>query len=246
MARKNLTEHKEKWNLSIVERQETELITSLKTLEDSIMDADADVNQYKATLDLLKKGDMSTGQLAPSAQRGGESTVLNVLAIQLVQAGQKQTQVGEIYTDESRDYRVARDQQMEAFSKFASAVASVSAMLEVKKTVLEQNKKRVMDQMKTLIVKGDDARALQLEFTIAREQYLQFVAKNQAARIEASEGRQKLVDVKFLGKPWIPKNPVFPKTGLFVILSLIFSFPLGIGIIFVAASWMTHLMILRG
>ena len=92
-----------------------------------------------------------------------------------------------------------------------------------------------MDQMKTLIVKGDDARALQLEFTIAREQYLQFVAKNQAARIEASEGRQKLVDVKFLGKPWIPKNPVFPKTGLYVILSFIFSFPLGIGIIFVAA-----------
>ena len=141
MARKNLTEHKEKWNLSIVERQETELITSLKTLEDSIIDADANVNQYKQTLDLLKKGDMPTGQLAPSAQRGSESTVLNVLAVQLVQAGQKQLQVGEVYTDESRDFRAARDQYMEALSKFASALASESAILEVKKTSLEREQK---------------------------------------------------------------------------------------------------------
>jgi uncharacterized protein involved in exopolysaccharide biosynthesis len=235
IARKNLTDHKKKWGLSVVERQETELITTLKSLEDAIIEADANVNQYKQSLALLKKGDMPTGGLAPSVQRGNESTVLNVLAVQLVQAGQKQLQVGEVFAAESRDFGAATDQYINVRSTFASALASESAILEIKKTSLEENKKRVMDQMKTLIVKGDDARALQLEFTIAREQYLQFVAKNQAALIESSEGRQKLVDIKLLGKPWIPKNPVSPKTGLYVILSFIFSFPLGIGIIFVAA-----------
>jgi uncharacterized protein involved in exopolysaccharide biosynthesis len=74
---------------------------------------------------------------------------------------------------------------------------------------------------------------------VAREQYLQFVGKEQAARIDAEESRQKLVDIKILGEPSRPTRPISPKTGTYVFLAFVFSFPLGIGIIFVA-SFLDH------
>ena len=234
LLRQKNTEFRKKWNLSVPERQETELITTLKMLEDAITDVNSNLNQFQKMLILLKQGNMPTGQLAPSAQRGNESTVINVLAVQLLQAGQKQLQVGEAFTANSRDYRAAQDQFNQINSKFVSALASESSVLDVKRASLEEGKKRVLSQMQTLLQKGEELRTMQLELSVAREQYLQFVSKEQAARMEGTESRQKLVDVKILGQPFIPRNPIFPKTGLYVLLAFVFSFPLGIGIIFVA------------
>ncbi len=239
LARKTLTEFKKKWNLSITERQEIELITSLKMIDDAIIEVNSNLAQFQEMLALLKKGIMPTGQLAPGTQRSLENTLINVMGVQLLQAGQKQLQTGENFAAISRDYRSAEDQFDQVYSKFRSAMVGESAILEIKKTSLEGSKKLILDQMQVMLQRGEELRALQLDLSIAREQYLQFVAKEQDARIEGAEGRQKLVDIKILGRPWVPQIPIFPKTGLYVFLSFIFSFPLGIGIIFVA-SFIDH------
>jgi uncharacterized protein involved in exopolysaccharide biosynthesis len=235
LASKNLTDFKTQWNLSLPERQQTELITTLKLIDDAIIEIDSNLGQYQEMLTLLAKGNMPTGQLAPGTQRSLENTMINVMGVQLLQAGQKRLQVSEIFAATSRDYRVAQEQFEDVYSKFKSGMASESSILEIKKASLEASKKQVLDQTQTLLKKGEELRALQIDYSVAREQYLQFVAKEQAARLEATESRQRLVDVKILGQPWLPKSPISPKTGLYVFLAFVFSFPLGLGIIFVAA-----------
>ncbi len=239
LAREVLIEHKKKWNLSAPERQETELVLTLKMLKDSMLETGGNIRQYQEMLTLLKDRQIVTGQLASSPQRGNESTVSNVIGVQLIQAQQKLTQVGQIYTTNSRDYRESDALVNDLYSQFKSAVSAEVAVASIKRASLEQAQKKVTDQMHTLVQTGEQLRALQLDLSIAREQYLQFVAKEQGARLEGSEDRQKLVDVKVLGQPWTPKTPIFPKTGLYVLLAFIFSFPLGIGIIFVA-TYLDH------
>ncbi|MGC8659273.1 MAG: GumC family protein [Desulfomonilaceae bacterium] len=234
LARKKLTEFKNRWNLSIPDRQEMDILASLKTVEDAIVDVDSGIKQYREMSTLIKQRNLPTGQLAPSAVRSGESTLINVLAVQLVQAEQKVLQLGELFTENSRDYSAGVDQLQDCNKRFKSAINSEVAILEIKKATLEQARNNILAQMKLLSEKSEEFRALQLDLSVAREQYLQFVGKEQAARFEAEEGRKKLVDVKVLGEPYKPKKPIFPKTGLYVLLAFLFSFPLGIGIIFVA------------
>ncbi|MFH0959733.1 MAG: hypothetical protein V1897_13630, partial [Pseudomonadota bacterium] len=224
---------------SVTERQEIELITSLKMLDDAIIEVDSNLDQYRKMNALLEKGRMPTGQLAPGTQRNLENTMINVMGVQLVQAGQKRLQVSEIFAPTSRDYRIAQEQFDSVYSTYRSALVGESSILEIKKASLEESKKRILEQMQVFIQRGEELRGLQLDFSIARERYLQFVAKEQEASLEATAGRKELVDVKILGRPWVPTNPISPKTGLYVFLSFLFSFPLGIGIIFLA-SFLDH------
>jgi uncharacterized protein involved in exopolysaccharide biosynthesis len=239
LARKTLTEFRKKWNLSVTERQEIELTTSLKMIEDATIEINSNLDQYQKMLALLDKGNMPTGQLAPGTQRNLENTMINVMGVQLLQAGQKRLQVSEIFAPASRDYRIAEEQFIDVYSKFKSAMASESSILEIKKASLQESQKRILEQMQVMIQRGEELKALQLDLAVARERYLQFLAKEQEAALEGTERRKELVDVKILGRPWVPSTPISPKTGLYVLLSFIFSFPLGIGIIFLA-SFLDH------
>jgi len=233
-ASQELTEFRKRWNLSLPERQKQELISMMKSVDDALLDASSNLSQYGKMMDIMKSGGMASGQLSPSMQRGGENTVINVMAVQLLQAEQKQLQVGEIFTAESRDYRAASDQARDLANKFKDVLAGELAILQTKKTTLENNKKSMLEEMRLLLAKTEDARVLQLHETIAKEQYLQMVNRAQAARMDNVENRQKLVDVKILARPFVPTVPVFPKTGLFFLAALIFSVPLALGIIFTA------------
>jgi uncharacterized protein involved in exopolysaccharide biosynthesis len=88
--------------------------------------------------------------------------------------------------------------------------------------------------MRTLVGKSEDARTLQLQETMAREQYVQLISKSQAARMENQESREQLVDVKILAAPFLPSAPVFPRTALFFLGSILFALPLGLAMIFMA------------
>jgi uncharacterized protein involved in exopolysaccharide biosynthesis len=239
LAREVLAQHKKQWNLSVPERQETELVLSLKMLEDAMLETGNNLRQYQEMLTLLKNRQIITGQLSSGSQRANESTVSNVIGVQLIQATQKLTQVGQIFTTNSRDFLESEALVNDLYSQFESAVSSEIAVALIKRNALEQARKSMKEQMRTIVEKGDILRALQLDLSVAREQYLQFMSKEQAARLEGSESRKKLVDVRILGQPWLPKSPVFPKTGLYVFLAFIMSFPLGVGIIFVA-SYLDH------
>lgn len=231
-ANKDLTEYRKRWNLALPERQKTELIAMLKAMDDSLLDVSSNLSQYEEMTTLLKQGAMPSGQLAPGMQRGGENTVINVAAVQLLQAEQKQLQVGEIFTTQSRDYKAASQQYEDITAKFKSLMEGELSILRTKKAVLESNRESLIEQMRILIEKTEEARFLQLQETVTKDQYLQLLAKTQEARFENLEARQKLVDVKIIGKPLTPSAPVFPRTGLFVFTAFIFSFPLALGIIF--------------
>jgi uncharacterized protein involved in exopolysaccharide biosynthesis len=234
-ANRELTEFRKRWNLPLPDRQKTELISTMKSLEDSLLEANSSVDQYHTMLERMKKGGMVTGQLIPSLQRGNEITLINVMAVQLLQAEQKQLQVGEVFTAESRDFRAATEQLNEITGKFHDVLEGELSILKTKKASIEQNRDTVLGQMRVLLEKSEEARTLQLEEQITKEQYLQFVAKSEAAKIDNLESRKKLVDVKILGRPSVPASAVFPRTGLFVLAAFIFSFPLAIGIIFMAS-----------
>jgi uncharacterized protein involved in exopolysaccharide biosynthesis len=233
-ADRDLIEFRRRWNIALPERQKSELIAQVKQLEDLLTESYANLSQYETMLTLYKQGSMTSGQLTPSSQRGNENTVMNVIAVQLLQAEQKRLQNSEIFTVGSRDYQASMEQMMEISKKFQDTLNSEVALLNAKKTTLEEALSTKREQLLELLVKSEEARSKQLDVTVAKEQYLQYLAKEEAAKVDNLESREKLVDVKVIGWPIVPNKPVFPKTGLFVLGGFFFSIFLGLGMIFLA------------
>ena len=233
-ADKELADFKNKWGIAYAERQKTELIATIKQIEDSLVDVNSSERQFANTLASLKKGIVPTGQLAASSQRGNENTFISVVATQLLRAKQKQLQVAELFTPDSRDYIAAEQMVKDLTKKFENAITVEMDGLKAKKTSLEQSLKEKQEQLQQLEEKNEQARRLQLAVTIAKERYLQFVAKEEEARLASQEGRSKLVTVSIVGRPTTPVDPIFPMTGLFVLAAFVISFPIGIAAIFMA------------
>lgn len=234
VADKELTDFKNKWGIAYAERQKTELISTIKQIEDSLVDLNSNQLQFDNMLDSLKKGIVPTGQLAASAQRGNENTFISVVATQLLRAKQKQLQVAELFTPESRDYISAEEMVKDLAKKFENAIVVEVNGLKAKKTSLEQSLTEKREQLQQLEEKSEDARRLQLAVTVAKERYLQFDSKEEEARLASQEGRNNLVTVSIVGRPMMPADPIFPMTALFVLAAFMLSFPIGIAAIFMA------------
>ena len=233
-ADKELMDFKNKWGIAYAERQKTELISTIKQIEDSLVDLNSSQSQFDNMLDSLRKGIVPTGQLAASSQRGNENTFISVVATQLLRAKQKQLQVAELFTPDSRDYISAEEMVKDLAKKFENAIIVEMDGLKAKKASLEQSLKEKREQLQQLEEKSEDARRLQLAVTVAKERYLQFDSKEEEARLASQEGRNNLVTVSIVGRPMMPADPIFPMTGLFVLAAFVLSFPLGIAVIFMA------------
>jgi uncharacterized protein involved in exopolysaccharide biosynthesis len=229
-----LAAFKKQWGIALPERQKQELIVQVNKLQDSLTEVTANLSQYEQMMASLEKGIIPSGQLAPSAQRGTENTYISVLGAQLLRANQKQLQTKEIYLADSRDYRAATEMVDDLMKKFRSALEVEMEVARAKKVSLEASLGDAERQLEQLEEKSELARRLQLDVTIAKERYLQYVAREEDARIENLKVGGKLLDVKVIGVPVTSPNPVFPSTFLFVLGALLLSLPLGVGLILFA------------
>lgn len=230
-AEQELTEFKKKWGISLAERQKQELISQVKLIEDTLVEVNANLSQYRIILPALRNRVYSSAQLSPTAQRGSENTFLNVIAAQLLRAELRQWQVGQAFLVDTRDYQDAKQLVQDLSNRFEEAASVEADILEAKKGSLEKSLGEKQAQLELLEEKSDTARRLQLAATIAKERYLQYSAKEEEARLEGLKGGQKLLSVSVVGKPFTRPEPVFPRTGLFVLGALMMSFPLGLGLI---------------
>lgn len=233
-ADRELTEFKKKWNLALPEKQKQDLIEIIKQLDEAISTAEQNSNQFKTMMTLMSEGVVPSGQLAPGPLRGNENTVINVAAVQLMQAEQRRLQTAEMFTLESRDYRAAAEQLSEVIKRFEGLLLSEMTLLDSKKVSMEKNRQDRINELHEILVRSEEARARQLEVTLAKEQYLQFVAKSEAARLSNIEAQHQLVNVKVLAQPVVPMVPIFPRTGLFVFAGFLFAIFLSVGLIFIA------------
>jgi uncharacterized protein involved in exopolysaccharide biosynthesis len=233
-ADRELVEFKRKWGLALTDRQMTELITAIKQIEDSLVEVNANLSQYQVMLASVKKGSMPSGQLTAGGQRTGESTFINVLSTQLLRAVQKQWQTAELYRPDSRDYRATQDMVKSLSTRFLQALQGEMDILAAKKASLEQSLKGKQQQLELLQQKSDEARRMQLDVTVAKERYVQYMAKEEEARLENMKGGTQLRDVSVVGKPLTPADPVFPKTTLFVLGALLLAIPVGIGAVLIS------------
>lgn len=230
-AEKELITFKKKWGISEPEKQKAEMITLIGNLEDSLIDVNANLKQYKNMLESLDRNVIPTGQLATSVKRGNENTVINVIATQLLQAQQRREQTEKRYSRQSRDYKAADDAVTQLITRFQSALQGEVDVLQAKQASLIESLNSVKTQLLTLEEKSEEAKRLQLEANIAKERYLKYVAKEEEARLENLMQGNKLVNVNILSRPFLPTSPIFPKTKLFVIASLLVAFPLGLGVV---------------
>ncbi len=233
-AEKELADFKRAWGISFAERQKTELIVFIKQIEDSLVEVSSNIGQYENMLASLKNDVIPTGQLAPGLQRGGENTVISVIATQLLRAKQKQVQLAELFSPDSRDYISGEDMVKDLTQKFQAALQSEMRVLQAKRVSLEGSLKEKQKELQQVEEKSEEARRLQLEVSIAKERYLQYVSKEEEARLANLEGGNRLVSVSVVGRPLVPSSPTFPRTGLFVLVSFILAILIGIGAILVA------------
>jgi len=233
-AEQELTQFKKQWGIASPEKQKTELISLLKQIDDSLVELNANLSQYDNMLAALNQNAFPTGQLAPSLQRGNENTVVNVIATQLLRAKQQQLQAVQQFAPESRDYRQAGELVEALTKKFRQAIQSEQDVLKAKKVSLVASRASKEAQLQLLEEKSEELRKLQLAAAISKERYVQYGTKEEEARMESLKGGNKLVDVSVVGQPFTPAEPVFPKTKLFVLGSLLLAFPVGLGLILVA------------
>jgi uncharacterized protein involved in exopolysaccharide biosynthesis len=234
-AEQEVIEFKKKWGISLAERQKQELITQVKQIEDSLVEVNANLSQYQSILASLRKGLFSSGQLTPTSQRGSENTFLNVVATQLLRAEQRQWQVKQAFLTNTRDYQDAEQMVKDLSTRFAEAVQGETDLIQAKKESLNQSLTEKRAQLELLEEKSEEARRLQIAATVAKDRYLQYAAKEEEARIDSLKGVQKLQTVAVVGKPFTRPDPVFPKTGLFVVGAFFMSIPLGLGLILFAS-----------
>ncbi|MBI4963104.1 MAG: hypothetical protein HY913_07505 [Desulfomonile tiedjei] len=233
-ADRELVEFKQKWGLSLTERQMAELITAIKQIDDALVEVNASLSQYEVMLASAKKGVLPSGQITGGGQRSGESTFINVLSTQLLRAAQKEWQTAEIYQPGTRDYQVTADMVRSLTKRFREALQGEMDIVAAKKKSLEESLKEKAQQLELLQQKSDEARRMQLEVTVAKERYVQYMAKEEEARLENMKGGTQLRDVAVVGKPLTPAVPVFPKTLLFVLGAFFLAIPVGIAVILTA------------
>ncbi len=232
-AENELTEFKKKYGISIIDKQKSELISSIKQIDDSLVDLNSNLSQFQNMLDDLKANKIPTGQLTPSAQRGNENTVISVIATQLLRARQKQILAVQHFSPDSRDYLEAEALVRELMQKFSNSLEAEIGVLKAKKTSLDESLKEARATLQTLEGKTEDLRKLQLAATIARERYIRYGTKEEEASA-ALKGGNKLLNVGIVAAPFTPAEPVFPKTGAMVFGALLLAIPLGIGLVLVA------------
>ena len=238
-ADRDLAEFKKKWGLSLAERQKTELITFIKQIQDALVEVNSNLSQYQIMLASVKKGFLPSGQLAAGTQRGSENTFISIVSSQLLRAVQKQWQTAEIYQPGSRDYQATADMVRDLTKKFGEALQGELEVIEAKKISLEQSLKEKEEQLGLLEEKSEEARRMQLDATVAKERYLQYLAKEEEARLENLKGGTQIRDVSVVGKPLTPAEPIFPKTFLFVLGALFLAIPVGMGAI-LTAQFLDH------
>jgi uncharacterized protein involved in exopolysaccharide biosynthesis len=230
-AELELAAFKKKWGISSPEKQKGELIGSIKQIEDLLIEANSNLSQYEYMLNSTKKGIVPSGQLAASATRGNENTVINVIATQLIRAEQKRLQSSEVFGENSRDYRAAIDLVADLSSKLQNAIQNEIDVIKTKKISLEQSLTDKKNELQILEEKSEEAKTLQLRALIAKERYLQYVSKEEEARLENLKVGNRLVNVNIVARPFVPTSPIFPQIGLFTLAAFLISIPLGIGII---------------
>jgi uncharacterized protein involved in exopolysaccharide biosynthesis len=229
-----VAEFKRKWNISAPDKQKAELIQFMKQIQDSLMDVHSSVAQYERMLAALRQGTVPTGQLAPTTQRTGENTVISVIATQLLRAQQKQQQATELFAPGSRDARMAEENVKDLMKTLVESLQVELGLMQLRRKTLEENLETNKSQLRLLEEKSEEARTLQIAATIAKERYLQYMAKEEEARMDVLKSKDKLVNVKVIERPFRPASPVFPKTWLFVLGAFFLAWPLGIGIILLA------------
>jgi uncharacterized protein involved in exopolysaccharide biosynthesis len=234
-----LTEFKGKWGLSLPEKQKSELITFIEQIQNDLVMVNANLSQFRDMLSSLESGGDPTGQLSASMQRGEENTVINVITTQLLRAVQKRQQMALHFAPDSRDYRGAEESVELLQKRFRSTLVSQIEVLRSKKISLEKSLEEKRETLGKLVERTKTAQQLQLAVTLAKERYLQYVAKEEEARLEQLKGGSRLLNVSVVSKPFTPPEPTFPRTGLFMLAAFILAFPLGIGVI-LWANFLDH------
>ena len=124
-------------------------------------------------------------------------------------------------------------------TRFLQALRGEMDILAAKKASLEQSLKEKQQQLELLQQRSDEARRMQLGVTVAKERYVQYMAKEEEARLENMKGGTQLRDVSVVGKPLTPVEPVFPKTVLFVLGAFLLAIPVAIGVV-LTAQFLDH------
>ncbi len=230
-AEKHLNEFKTKWQISSPEKQKSELIALITQMEDSLIKISTNLTQYQTILDSLNQGSIPTGQLAPTMDRGNENTVINIIVTQLLRATQKKLQVAQEFAESSREMSAAVKVEDALKDRLRQAITTEMDILTAKKKTLESSLQEKRVPLAQLEDKNEEARRLQLAVSVAKERYLQYIAKEEEARLEKLKGRGNLVTVSVVSKPFAQRNPIFPKTLLFVVASIFVALFLGLGLV---------------
>ncbi|MFC1836953.1 GumC family protein, partial [Thermodesulfobacteriota bacterium] len=236
-ANNQLMQFKTKWGLASPDTQKSQLIKMISQVRDALVGLNANEIQYGSMVQMLKDDVIPTGQLSASLRRSDESTVVNVIAAQLIRAEQKRLEAQEAFAKGSRNLGAADDMVNTLKKKLKQTLDGELKNLEVTKTSLQQSLKELEKKLEVLEEKSQAAKTLEIEAKIAKERYILYASRGEQAKIENLMERKNLVNARVVSQPYIPASPVFPKKGLMVLGAFLLAFPLGLGMI-LAANFM--------
>lgn len=233
-ATRRVIDFKKKWGIAYPEKQKEELVRQIAQIEGALVQVSATVKQYGNMLASLQKNEIPTGQASGVIRKGEESTVVNVIAAQLLRAQQKNLEARENFVEKTQDYQATREMVDALTTRLRQALEGELQNLDITKAVLEKDLDRYQKALEQLEEKAEEAKILDIEATVAKDRYVQYATRGEDARVENMMEGKQLVSVRVVSQPFLPESPSFPRKGLLVVTAFILAFPLGLGMILVA------------
>lgn len=244
-AGRRLAEYRRKWKLVFPEKQKEELYAEIAGMKETLRRLEGKISRAQQILDSLQASPVPTAKQILDIEGDELDRSSRESLSQLAEQIRAHEMIKAHYVETSRDFRDSRERVLAALARFKQLMEVDLAGMEVKRAAIEADISDKEDRKAKLEQRIGELRRLEVEEAVAKDRYVRFsvrrpvspeiaapspsTAPAPAHAIERNAAQpQRALAVKLLSPPFLPDNPIFPRKGLYVLVSLILAVPLGL------------------
>ncbi len=257
-----LAEFKKKWKLVFPEKQKEELYAEIAGKKKSLHAAEGEISRVQSLLEALKSSPATLIKQVLGGEGEEFDNSIRAAVSKLAEAMRRHETIKQRFVETSRDVRDSEEKVRDASVRVERILEADLAVKEAKQAALEADISAQEEQLAQLEQRIEELKKLELDVSIAKERYVRFSvgsrvtpkttaqspAPSSSPAPSTSSAPQPVVEknavtpqramaARLIKPPSLPDHALFPRTGLYVLVSLIAALPLGLIAVAVASSF---------
>ena len=257
-----LSEFKKKWKLFFPEKQEAELYADIAAKKKSLHAAEGEISKVQSSLDALKSNPTRLIKQVLSEEGDEFDNSIRAAVSQLAEAMRRDETVKQRFVETSRDVRESREKVRDASVRVERILEADLAVKEAKQAALEADISAQEEQLAQLDERIEELKKIELELSVAKERYVRFSVGSRVTTETKAQSPtrstnpvpftspathpvvekkavapQRSISARLIKPPSLPNHPLFPRTGLYILVSLVVALPLGLIAVAIASSF---------